>query len=146
MRKLIAAALVASSLTAPTAAPAFAFPVDATPKTALANDVVGGAVQNVAFRRFGGFHRGFEGFHRGFGGFHRGFVGRRFYGGRRFGYGGYGIGAGLAGLAAGAVIGGTVAAAARANDAVAYCERRFRSYDAATGTYLGYDGLRHRCP
>lgn len=27
-----------------------------------------------------------------------------------------------------------------------YCERRFRSYNPATGTYLGYDGLRHRCP
>ncbi len=25
------------------------------------------------------------------------------------------------------------------------CEARFRSYDPATGTYLGYDGRRHRC-
>ena len=31
-------------------------------------------------------------------------------------------------------------------DAVAYCESRFRSYDPASGTYLGYDGLRHPCP
>lgn len=30
--------------------------------------------------------------------------------------------------------------------AVAYCEQRFRSYDLASGTYLGYDGLRHPCP
>jgi hypothetical protein len=30
--------------------------------------------------------------------------------------------------------------------AVAYCEARFRSYNPATGTYLGYDGLRHPCP
>jgi hypothetical protein len=29
---------------------------------------------------------------------------------------------------------------------VAYCEQRFRSYDPASGTYLGYDGLRHPCP
>lgn len=29
---------------------------------------------------------------------------------------------------------------------VAACEARFRSYDPATGTYLGYDGLQHRCP
>jgi hypothetical protein len=29
---------------------------------------------------------------------------------------------------------------------VAYCESRFRSYDPSTGTYLGYDGLRHPCP
>lgn len=31
-------------------------------------------------------------------------------------------------------------------DAVAYCERTYRSYDPASGTYLGYDGLRHPCP
>jgi hypothetical protein len=31
-------------------------------------------------------------------------------------------------------------------DAVAYCESRFRSYDPASGTYLGYDGMRHPCP
>ncbi|WP_309242867.1 BA14K family protein [Lichenibacterium dinghuense] len=43
------------------------------------------------------------------------------------------------------MIGGAVASAARANSSVAYCERRFRSYNPATGTYLGYDGLRHRC-
>jgi len=28
----------------------------------------------------------------------------------------------------------------------AYCAQRFRSYDPATGTYLGYDGFRHACP
>src|SRR5262249_30850198 len=27
-----------------------------------------------------------------------------------------------------------------------YCRQRFRSYDPASGTYLGYDGLRHPCP
>jgi len=27
-----------------------------------------------------------------------------------------------------------------------YCAQRFRSYDPASGTYLGYDGLRHPCP
>jgi BA14K-like protein len=30
--------------------------------------------------------------------------------------------------------------------AIAYCMRRFRSYDPYTMTYLGYDGRRHRCP
>lgn len=30
--------------------------------------------------------------------------------------------------------------------AIAYCMRRFRSYDPYTMTYLGYDGLRHGCP
>jgi hypothetical protein len=29
---------------------------------------------------------------------------------------------------------------------VAYCASRFRSYDPETGTFLGYDGLRHPCP
>jgi hypothetical protein len=29
---------------------------------------------------------------------------------------------------------------------VAYCQRRFKSYDVRSGTYLGYDGLRHSCP
>ena len=27
-----------------------------------------------------------------------------------------------------------------------YCAQRFRSYDPASGTYLGYDGARHPCP
>ncbi len=26
-----------------------------------------------------------------------------------------------------------------------YCANRFRSYDPASGTYLGYDGMRHPC-
>jgi hypothetical protein len=47
----------------------------------------------------------------------------------------------------GAIAGATAAAAANNNaDAVAYCSQRFRSYDPASGTYLGYDGLRHPCP
>ena len=28
----------------------------------------------------------------------------------------------------------------------AYCARRYRSYDPASGTFLGYDGVRHPCP
>ena len=53
-------------------------------------------------------------------------------------------------LAAGAIFGlaaGAIAAnAAAGNNAVAYCSQRFRSYDPASGTYLGYDGYRHSCP
>jgi BA14K-like protein len=30
--------------------------------------------------------------------------------------------------------------------AVDYCAQRYRSYDPASGTYLGFDGLRHPCP
>lgn len=37
-------------------------------------------------------------------------------------------------------------AAVGAEDASSYCAQRFRSYDPASGTYLGYDGQRHPCP
>jgi hypothetical protein len=30
--------------------------------------------------------------------------------------------------------------------AIAYCMRRFKSYDPYSMTYLGYDGFRHPCP
>jgi hypothetical protein len=113
--------------------------------------------------RGGGFRGG------GFGG--GGFGQRRFGGG--YGYhrgwrGGRGaaIGAGVAGLAAGALIGGALASQAApaygygypaydyppppppvpAGDASDYCAQRYKSYDPGTGTYLGYDGLRHPCP
>ena len=32
------------------------------------------------------------------------------------------------------------------DDSVAYCMQRYKSYDPASGTYLGYDGQRHPCP
>lgn len=72
-----------------------------------------------------------------------------------------GWGAGIAGFAAGAILGSALAPRpyyyygepAYAyqpgyddNSAVGYCEQRFRSYDPASGTYLGYDGHRHPCP
>jgi len=41
---------------------------------------------------------------------------------------------------------GGPAPAAPAGDAVAYCMRRFHSYDPRTGTFLGTDGARHPCP
>lgn len=31
-------------------------------------------------------------------------------------------------------------------DEISYCQQRFRSYDPASGSYLGFDGLRHPCP
>jgi hypothetical protein len=68
-------------------------------------------------------------------------------------------GAALGGFAAGAILGGVLAAQQRpyyggyapgyyagGGDADAYCFSRFKSYDPASGTYLGYDGLRHPCP
>ena len=39
-----------------------------------------------------------------------------------------------------------VAPAPVGDDAVAYCMQTYRSYDPASGTYLGYDGYRHPCP
>jgi hypothetical protein len=92
--------------------------------------------------------------------------------GHRHHHHGSGIGAGIAGFAAGALIGGALASqpryyapgyaygapgyygvpgyayggAAVDDSEVAYCQSRYRSYDPASGTYLGYDGQRHPCP
>jgi BA14K-like protein len=93
------------------------------------------------------------GWHGG-GGWRGGGWNRGYYRGHR----GYGWGPALGGFAAGAIIGGALAAqppayygapvyaAPPAGDDVAYCMQRFKSYDPASGTYLGYDGLRHPCP
>ena len=40
----------------------------------------------------------------------------------------------------------TVAVAPGGGDDAGYCAQRYRSYDPASGTYLGYDGQRHPCP
>jgi len=66
-------------------------------------------------------------------------------------HGRWGGGAALgAGLATGMILGGALAAQSRAqaypDSSVEYCMSRFRSYDPASGTYLGYDGRRHPCP
>lgn len=87
--------------------------------------------------------------------------GYRPYYGRRYGYYprgyyyrhdyGSAAAAGAIGLATGAIIGGAIAQQQAAPAYVApggsaYCAQRYRSYDPASGTYLGYDGLRHPCP
>ena len=87
---------------------------------------------------------------------------------------GYGIGVGAAAVTTGALIGGAIAnqnhyyyypdqnypgysdpgyvysdaapAAYNNSGSVAYCEQTYRSYDPASGSYLGYDGFRHACP
>jgi hypothetical protein len=89
------------------------------------------------------------------------YVERRYYrGGPRYGYyprgyyyrrdRGDALAAGALGLATGAIIGGALAQsqaqAAPSSNVHAYCAQRFRSYDPASGTYLGYDGRRHPCP
>ena len=133
MRKLITSGALAAAFGAALAA---ASPAPATAQLArpqAASSVAGGndLTTEVQYRR------GWRGGYRG-----------RYYG--------PGIGLGL-GLATGALIGGALAApyyyapAPRVyydapDDSVAYCMQRYRSYDPASGTYLGYDGLRHPCP
>lgn len=51
------------------------------------------------------------------------------------------VAAGIAGLAIGAA-----AANAGGSDSVAECAQRYRSYNPATGTYTGYDGMQYPCP
>ena len=41
---------------------------------------------------------------------------------------------------------GVEVAPAPAGVDASYCAQRFRSYDPATGTYLGYDRQPHPCP
>lgn len=103
----------------------------------------------VQYRRFGHRRHGLRGGRR----YGRGYGYRRGYGHRRGPGVGAAVGAGVVGLAAGAIIGGAIAnAQAQAvprgvsADAAAACARRFRSYDASSGTYLGHDGDRHACP
>jgi hypothetical protein len=89
------------------------------------------AVEAVQYRRHG--YRGQRGGYRGYSGGYRGHRNRM---------GGAGLG-----LAAGALIGGAIIGATQPRaDGRAYCLQRFRSYDVASGTYLGFDGMRHPCP
>ena len=57
-------------------------------------------------------------------------------------------GAGIAaGIIGGLMLGAIIASQSqRGGRTVDYCMRRFRSYDPNSGTYLGNDGYRHRCP
>jgi len=71
--------------------------------------------------------------------------------------GGSAVAAGVAGLAAGALIAGAIASQAQAQPAAppppgtvdpqmaAYCARKYRSYDPATGTFLATNGMRYVC-
>ena len=99
---------------------------------------IGSNAETVQYRHHGVRHHG--------GGWRHG---RHGYNGR---YGRYGSGyyrngpAVLGGLAAGAIIGGAIANSQARVDADGYCSQRYRSYDPASGTYLGYDGQRHSCP
>jgi hypothetical protein len=137
--KLVAAAVMAAAASWPVQ-PATAAPMSSS--LGLRN-AVSPLSESVQYRRgWGGGYRG---------GYYRG--------------GGFG-GAGL-GLAAGAIIGGAIIGATQpygyygysgydpgyayaapyaGGSQVGYCQQRFRSYDPSSGTYLGFDGLRHPCP
>lgn len=117
----------------------------------------------VQYRGRGVYRGGYRGVYRGGYGVYRGGYRGRYYG--------PGVGIGL-GLMTGAIIGGALAApyygsgyygpdyygagyyapaprvyyGAPVAGGVAYCMRRYKSYDPASGTYLGYDGFRHACP
>ena len=132
----------------------------------------GGDVQPVQWRPGGFGHGGWGHGGWGHGGWGRpgwgggwhgaGWGGPRYgYGYGGYGYGGWGTGAGVAaGLATGVIVGGALAASQAPYysgrsayvtpgvdaSSVAYCQQRFRSYDINSGTYLGYDGMRHSCP
>ena len=131
MRACALTGLILSAAAAATPASAASLPLGDTISTPQAT-----AIQPVQWRG----HRGGYGRGRGWGGVGAGIVGgaivgsllapRYYYnedgsyygGGRRYYYSGAG------------------------DESVSYCASRFRSYDPASGTYLGYDGLRHACP
>jgi hypothetical protein len=85
-------------------------------------------------------------------GYHRGYN-RGYYRGR--GPSGGAVAAGvLGGLALGAAIGAANAGPPPAYyapgygsraDWLAYCSQRYRSFDPASGTFMGYDGIRRPC-
>ena len=137
---MISSKVLAALLTV-AVAPLLAGPAAATPiSTPLAlQNAATPSVEMVQYRR-GGYRGGHYGGYRG------GYRGR--------GYGGAGLG-----IVAGALIGSAIVGAtqpygyrgygpgyASGGDPVAYCAQRFRSYDPGSGTYLGFDGLRHPCP
>jgi BA14K-like protein len=105
-----------------------------------AGALVGGAVAaSRPWNAYGGYGYGGYGYGGyGYGGYDPGYTG---YGPS---YGGYGYDPGYQGYQ-GYDVGYAGYSASGAQDA-AYCAQRFRSYDPASGTYLGYDGQRHPCP
>jgi BA14K-like protein len=93
----------------------------------------GGPHNSGSGRRTGGGQRGGGGGYPGGGGYHRG-------------GGDNGAGAVAAGAAIGLLLGAIVATQAQRQQGVDYCMQRYRSYDPRSGTFLGRDGQRYRCP
>jgi hypothetical protein len=135
LTKGIAAAAIALGLPLTMGSSANAAPLMAGSALSTANTATSSGLTQVRWRGHGGWHHHHGG-----------------------GWGGVG-----AGLAAGALIGGAIAASQAPyyygpgygyapgpayveGDAVSYCMQRYKSYDPRSGTFLGYDGLRHPCP
>lgn len=142
MKAKMTAAITAMAFGAALALPA----APAAAQLAASPDALGasGMARNLTTQVQGGHWRGghWRGGHGG--------AWRRGHGGAwRHGGGHGGVGAGVAaGIAAGALVGGAIAAqrTRRIDPAIQYCIDRFRSYDIASQTYMGYDGRRHACP
>jgi hypothetical protein len=147
LRKL-AAALLCSAGIALAATPASAMPVTAALKNAAP-----GATETV---RWGGWHGGWRGggWGWGLGGFAAGAIigsaiASPYYYGGYYPYGGgyyypaYGYPPPPAPYyGGGPAYGGPAGPGGDAS----YCAQKYRSYDPATGTFLGFDGQRHPCP
>jgi hypothetical protein len=151
MRKIMMAVLATAAFTS---VGLVAAPGSAQAQTAQVNNPItalqAGDLQTT-YVQWRGDRRGYRGpGYRGRPAYGRPYYGRRGY--YRRDYGGAAA-AGALGLATGAIIGGAIAQQQRQpvyvapnQGSVAYCSQRFKSYDPGSGTYLGYDGLRHPCP
>ena len=118
------------------------------PVQTLQNVAAAPAIETVQFRRWGGGWRG-----RGRGwwgpGFAAGVIGGAILGSQPwsgYDYGYYGPGPAYSYAPNYPAPYDSGYGAAPDGDSVAYCQQRFRSYNPATGTYLGYDGQTHPCP
>lgn len=134
MREFMAA-LVGTAMLA-TALPAGATPIETRPLPRVEK-----AYPNESYAQY--YRRGYRPYYR-----------ERYYYRRD---NGAAVAAGVAGLAAGALIAGAIANQAQAQPAAprppgvvdpqvaAYCARKYRSYDPATGTFLATNGMRYVC-
>jgi hypothetical protein len=99
--------------------------------------VGGGQPRGGGGQRHGGGGGGYRGGHGHGGGGYRGGHG---YGGGDDG------GAVAAGVIGGLLLGAIIANEAQRGQSANYCAQRYRSYDWRSGTFVGRDGRRYRCP
>jgi hypothetical protein len=142
--KILAAALMVAGapwLVAPSAAAPISAPLGL-------HDAGTAPVETVQFRR--GWRGGYRG--GGYAGAGLGLAAGALIGGaivgatRPYGYGYSGYDPDYYGYAPGYDPGYVAVSPYGGGSEVAYCQQRFRSYDPGSGTYLGFDGLRHPCP